>query len=100
MEKQKISWTEAMQKALDYYRKAEDYEEAARVALNLAETYPLAAAQSMEAGRLLSVLGRYQESAIHFERAARMAPSNRNVAAALEKVRERLAMVCGGEACE
>ncbi len=100
MEKQKISWTEAMQKALDYYRKAEDYEEAVRVALNLAETYPLAAAQSMEAGRLLSVLGRYQESAIHFERAARMAPSNRNVAAALEKVRERLAMVCGGEACE
>jgi len=100
MGKQEMSWTEAMQRALDYYREREDYEEAARVALNLAETYPLAALQSAEAGRFLAVLGYFRESETHFERAARLAPQSANVAMALEKVREQLAMECERGACD
>ena len=100
MEKRKITWTEAMQKELDYYREIEDYEEATRVALNLAETYPLSVRQSAEAGRYLAVIGYFRESETHLERAARLAPQNRSVAIALEKVREQLATACRGEGCD
>ena len=100
MGKQELSWTEAMQKALVYSLKMENYEEAVRIALNMAETYPLEASQRAEAGRLLAVTGRFRESETQFELAAQLAPHSRSVALALEMVRQQLAKACGGEACE
>jgi len=100
MAKRKTSWTEAMQKALGYYRAADDYEEAARIALNLAETYPLAAAQRAEAGQLLAALGRYREAETHLALAPRLAPHNRSVAAALGELRGHSEQACGSEDCE
>ncbi len=69
-----LSWTEAMQKGIAYYEKSGNAEEAARIAINLAETYPRAASQSAEAARWLRELGREVEAAAYLERAIEIAP--------------------------
>lgn len=74
MEQGKISWTAAMDRALVYYEARKNWTEAARVAVNVAETYAHSPAKSAHAGRLLLASGRTDAAVVYLERAVALAP--------------------------
>jgi lysophospholipase L1-like esterase len=74
MADQELSWTAAMQQALEIHERRGEREEAARIAVNLAATYPLAPSAHAVAGRWLLELGRAAEAERRFARAALLAP--------------------------
>jgi len=75
MADQEISWTEAMRAALELHERRGEREEAARIASNLAATFPLAPSAHALAGRWLLELGRAKDAARRFERAVELAPA-------------------------
>jgi lysophospholipase L1-like esterase len=74
MAEQEVSWTDAMRQALRIHERRGEREEAARIAANLAATFPLAPSAHALAGRWLLETGRAQEAERRFARAVELAP--------------------------
>jgi lysophospholipase L1-like esterase len=70
----RISWAEAMQKALAYYQQAGNVDEAARVAVNLADAFVTAENVQYAAGKLLLRANQPERGGQYVRRALRLNP--------------------------
>ena len=76
--RQRYDWPEAMQRLLDHYRKEDRVDEAARVAMLLAEAFPFKTEAQITAAGLLIQAGR-PEAEVYFRHALeRASPSDRH----------------------
>jgi len=79
----RISWQQAMQRALVHYQTAGRPDEAAKIALNLTEAFPFESNPHYVSGRLLMTIDQPERALAYLRRAARMAPADANVLLAL-----------------
>jgi tetratricopeptide (TPR) repeat protein len=79
----RLSWQEAMQRALVHYQQVGRTDLAARVAMNLAEAFPFEASPHYVSGRLLLATGRPRLGASYLEEALGMAPGDPDIGIAL-----------------
>ena len=79
----KIGWQEAMQQALAHYQKVGRFDQAAKVAINLADAFPFESRPHYVSGSLLLAAGQPQRALNYLAKAVRMAPTDSESAFAL-----------------
>jgi len=84
-----LSWTEGTQQALALHAQRGEAAEAARSALNLADTFPRSPRARLVAARWLIETRRAREALWQLDRAAELAPSEPDLARALDALRAR-----------
>jgi tetratricopeptide (TPR) repeat protein len=72
----RISWADAMQRALAYYQQAGNTDEAARVAVNLADAFVAADNVQYIAGKLLLRANQPERGGLYVQRALRLNPAS------------------------
>jgi tetratricopeptide (TPR) repeat protein len=71
----RISWADAMQKALAYYQQSGNVDEAARVAVNVADAFVAAADVQYVAGKLLLRANQPERAGLYVQRALHLNPA-------------------------
>jgi tetratricopeptide (TPR) repeat protein len=82
---QKIPWVKTMEQLLAYYQKEQDYNEAAKIAFMLAQTFPFWDKPQYIAGQLLVKVNRYREAIFYLNRSVNLKPDNTTYLMALSK---------------
>ena len=72
----KISWQQAMQEALIHYQNVVRLDQAAKIAINLAEAFPFESRPHYVSGRLLMATGQPERALHYLVAAVRMAPDD------------------------
>jgi len=81
----RISWQQAMQRALVHYQQVGRPEQATKIALNLAEAFPFESNPHYVSGRLLMVIDEPERAVAYLQRAARLAPADADSLLALSE---------------
>jgi len=72
----RISWQQAMQRALVHYQRIGRLDQAAKIALNLAEAFPFESNPHYVSGRLLLAIDQPERAVASLQRAVRIAPAD------------------------
>ncbi|MDJ0928764.1 MAG: tetratricopeptide repeat protein [Gammaproteobacteria bacterium] len=72
----RISWLQAMQRALVHYQRSDRLDEATKIALNLATAFPFESNPQYVSGRLLLATEQPRRALAYLRRATRMSPDN------------------------
>jgi tetratricopeptide (TPR) repeat protein len=85
LNQQKIPWVKTMEQLLVYYQKERDYNEAAKIAVMLAQAFPFWDKPQYIAGQLLVKVKRYREAVYYLNHSVNMKPDNTTYLLALSR---------------